>query len=153
MAGGRRRARIVVLQALFESDSSQHSALTVVERIAAEQGIPAASVEFARVLIEGVLAQQDRIDQAIARAAPAWPVDQLPAIDRNILRLAIYEMLGDNGTPVKAVINEAIELAKSFGSENSARFINGVLGTIERQRSELIASGRPREGGVGDNGL
>jgi len=63
-------------------------------------------------------------------------VEQLPAIDRNILRLAIGEMLGDNGTPVAAVINEAVELAKGFGSESSAKFVNGVLGSIERKRSE-----------------
>lgn len=147
MAGGRRRARIVALQALFEADSSRHSPLEVLQRMLAEQGLPAPSAEFARALIQGVVEQQDQIDRAIARAAPAWPVDQLPAVDRNILRLAIHEILGDNGTPVKAVINEAIELAKSFGSDNSARFVNGVLGTIQRQRSELIASGRPREGG------
>jgi len=72
-------------------------------------------------------------------------VDQLAPIDRNILRLAIREMLGDNGTPVRAVINEAVELAKSFGSDNSAKFVNGVLGSIERQRKELqteLAKGR-----------
>ena len=147
MAGGRRRARIVALQALFEADSSHHSPLDVLRRMLAEQGLPAQSAEFARALIQGVVEQQDTIDQAIGQAAPAWPVGQLPAVDRNILRLAIYEILGDNGTPVKAVINEAIELAKSFGSDSSARFVNGVLGTIQRQRSELIASGQPREGG------
>jgi len=146
-AGSRRRARTVALQALFEADSSRHSPPEVLERMLREQGLPASSAEFARALVQGVLAEQARIDQAIAQAAPAWPVDQLPAVDRNILRLAIHEILGDNGTPVKAIINEAIELAKSFGSENSARFVNGVLGTIERQRSELIASGRSREGG------
>jgi len=108
-------------------------------------GEVADAVAFARGLIEGVLAQQDEIDRVIARAAPAWPVDQLAPIDRNILRLAIREMLGDNGTPVRAVINEAVELAKSFGSDNSAKFINGVLGSIERQRKELqteLAKGR-----------
>ena len=147
MAGSRRRARTAALQALFEADTSRHSPVDALERALGEQGLPAAAAQFARELVQGVLAEQERIDQVIAGAAPAWPVDQLPAVDRNILRLAIHEILGDNGTPVKAVINEAIELAKSFGSENSARFINGVLGTIERQRSELIASGRSREGG------
>jgi len=147
MAGSRRRARTAALQALFEADTSRHSPVDALERELSEQGLPAPAAQFARELVQGVLAQKERIDEVIAQAAPAWPVDQLPAVDRNILRLAIHEILGDNGTPVKAVINEAIELAKSFGSENSARFINGVLGTIERQRSELIASGRPREGG------
>ena len=137
-AGQRRRARIAALQALYEADSSHHEALEALERIVARQRLGAATAEFARDLIQGVLAQQDRIDQAIALAAPAWPVAQLPPVDRNILRLAIRELLGDNGTPVKAVINEAVELAKSFGSENSAKFVNGVLGTIERKRGELL---------------
>jgi N utilization substance protein B len=146
-AGSRRRARTVALQALFEADSSQHPRADVLERLLAEQKLPEAPAQFARDLIQGVTEQQDMIDGAIARAAPAWPVEQLPAVDRNILRLAIAEIVGDNGTPVKVIINEAVELAKSFGSDSSAKFINGVLGTIERQRSELIASGRPHQGG------
>ena len=138
MPGGhRRKARIAALQALYEGDTSKHAPLEALERIASEQRLPASAVTFARDLIDGVLADQDEIDRVIAQAAPAWPVEQLPPIDRNVLRLAIREMLGDNGTPVKAVINEAVELAKSFGSESSARFVNGVLGTIERQRHEL----------------
>ncbi len=135
--GQRRRARIAAFQALFEADSSHHKPLQVLRRIVAEQRLPAASVTFARDLIEGVLAQQDEIDRVIAQSAPAWPIEQLPPVDRNILRLAIREMLGDNGAPVRAVINEAVELAKSFGSDNSAKFVNGVLGSIERQRSKL----------------
>ncbi|OGO49704.1 MAG: transcription antitermination factor NusB [Chloroflexi bacterium RBG_16_68_14] len=136
-AGQRRRARIAALQALHEADSSRHAPLEVLERLVADQRLARETAAFARDLIQGVLAQQDEIDQAIARAAPAWPVEQLPPVDRNILRLAIREMLGDNGTPVRAVINEAVELAKTFGSESSAKFVNGVLGSIERQRSEL----------------
>lgn len=143
--GRRRRARIAALQALYERDTSQHEPMAVLERIAAQERLPADSIAFARALIEGVLSQQDDIDRVIARAAPTWPLEQLAAVDRNVLRLAIREMLGDNGTPVRAVINEAVELAKSFGSDSSARFVNGVLGTIERQRSELrieLAQGR-----------
>jgi transcription antitermination protein NusB len=145
--GGRRRARTAALQALFEADTSSHTRTEALERTITDQKMPEPAARFARDLIRGVTEQQDVIDSAIARAAPAWPVEQLSAVDRNILRLAIYEIVGDNGTPVKAVINEAVELAKSFGSDNSAKFINGVLGTIERQRSELIASGKPRQGG------
>lgn len=143
--GRRRRARIAALQALYERDTSHHEVQATLTRIAAAERLPADSVAFARALIEGVLAQQDEIDSVIAKAAPAWPVDQLAPIDRNVLRLAIREMLGDNGAPVRAVINEAVELAKSFGSDNSAKFINGVLGSIERQRAELqaeLAKGR-----------
>ena len=135
-AGQRRRARIVALQALYEADSSHHAPLEALRRIAGEQRLPQEPAAFARDLIQGVLAQQDEIDRIIGQAAPAWPVEQLPPVDRNILRLAIREMLGDNGTPVRAVINEAVELAKSFGGENSAKFVNGVLGSIERQRDQ-----------------
>lgn len=135
-SGRRHRARIAALQALYEADTSPHAANEAIGRIAKEQDLPERSVEFATDLVQDVLAKRDEIDTMIARTAPAWPVDQLPAIDRNILRLAISEMLGNNGTPVRAAINEAVELAKSFGSENSAKFINGVLGTIERERRE-----------------
>lgn len=134
--GSRRQGRVAALQALFEADNSGHSAAEALRRIVDSQGVPPESAAFAQGLIEGVVAQQDELDQVIAGAATAWPVKQLPAVDRNILRLAIREMLEDNGTPVKAAINEAVELAKQFGSENSAKFVNGVLGTIERRRQE-----------------
>lgn len=134
--GSRRQARVAALQALFEADNSGHSALEALRRIVESQRVPPDSAAFAKGLIEGVLAQQDEIDQVIAGAATAWPVAQLPAVDRNILRLAIRELLEDNGTPVKAAINEAVELAKQFGSESSAKFVNGVLGTIARGRQE-----------------
>ena len=143
--GQRRRARIAALKAICEADTSDHLPQESLVRILAEKQIAQASADFARDLIEGVLAQRDEIDRTIADAAPAWPIDQLPAIDRNILRLAIREMLGDNGTPVSAVINEAVELAKSFGSEKSASFVNGVLGTIARQQNKT-QSNQPTKG-------
>jgi N utilization substance protein B len=136
MAGTRRRARVAALQALYEADTSTHGAAETLHRITMEERLPPSSSTFARELLDGVLRRRAEIDQTIAEAAPAWPVEQLPAIDRNILRLAIREMLGDNGAPVQAVINEAVELAKQYGSENSAKFVNGVLGSIERKRRE-----------------
>lgn len=134
--GGRHQARIAVLQALYESDSAQHAPLEALRRIVTQEKITQKSADFAQHLIQGVLSKQDEIDRTIAQAAPAWPVKQLSPVDRNVLRLAIWEMLGDNGTPVKVLINEAVELAKSFGSESSARFVNGVLGSVERQRDK-----------------
>jgi N utilization substance protein B len=134
--GSRRQARVAALQALYEADTSEHEVREALRNIVATQRVPADSKTYAQELIEGVRAQQDEIDRVIADAAPQWPVEQLPAIDRNILRLAIREMLADNGTPVKAAINEAVELAKQFGSESSAKFVNGVLGTIARRRQE-----------------
>lgn len=131
--GSRRQARTAALQALYEADSSSHAPLEALKRIATRERLGAESVAFAQALIEGVLARQGEIDAIIAEAAPAWPVEQLAPVDRNVLRLAIREMLGDNGTPDRVVINEAVELAKSFGSDTSARFVNGVLGTVQRR--------------------
>ena len=136
--GSRRRARVAALQSLYEGDSSQHAPLDALKRIAVEERLPREAAAFAQDLIQGVLAQQDEIDGIIAEAAPAWPVAQLAPVDRNVLRLAIHEMLGDNGTPLRVVINEAVELAKRFGSESSPKFVNGVLGTIERQRRKAL---------------
>ena len=86
--------------------------------------------QFARALVEGVLQHRDELDKVIAHSAPNWPVDQMSKIDKGILRLAIYEILFDNRVPLKAAINEAVELGKRFGSDSSSRFINGVLGTV-----------------------
>jgi N utilization substance protein B len=85
---------------------------------------------FALELVEGVLASRERIDEVIRETAPAFPLDQIAVVDRNILRLAIYEILIDNKVPMRAAINEAIELAKEYGGENSPKFINGVLGSV-----------------------
>jgi N utilization substance protein B len=131
MAGNsRRKARVAALQALYEADVSHHEPLPALERLAAEGGLTDAQTSFARSLVEGVLEQKDAIDDVIRQAAPQWPVDQLSAIDRNILRLAIREILMNNGAPIRAAINEAVEIAKIYGSDSSAKFINGVLGSV-----------------------
>ena len=142
-AAGRRRARAAALQALYEADTSSHKALDALRRIAVTDRLSGEAKAFAQDLIQGVLSQQDEIDTIIARAAPAWPVAQLAAVDRNILRLAIREMLGDNGTPVQVVINEAVELAKRYGSDSSSKFVNGVLGTVQRERSQTLMDQSP----------
>ena len=92
---------------------------------------------FATALVEGVLAHQAELDEIIVRSAPNWPIDQMSRIDKGILRLAIFEILFDNKVPLKAAINEAVELGKRFGSDSSSRFINGVLGTVADMRSQL----------------
>jgi len=131
MASRRRRARVIVLQALFEGDLTGHDPQAAADRLLVEKPLDASTEAFVRHLVEGVAKNRGRIDQAIQAAAPTWPVDQIPAVDRNILRLAIFEiMLNNNSVPVKVAINEAVELAKGFGSDSSARFVNGVLGTI-----------------------
>ena len=130
MTGPRRRARTLALQALYEADTAGHSAEEVLARLIAQSRVKTTVADFAGELVAGVLAHRQRIDEVIAEAAPAWPVNQLAAVDRNILRLAILEILINNRTPVRAAINEAVELAKGFGSDNSARFVNGVLGSV-----------------------
>ena len=126
----RRKSRIAALQALYESDMSSHAALAALDRLVTDEELTEAQSSFARELVEGVIEQRAAIDDVIRQAAPQWPVEQISAIDRNILRLAIREILMNNGAPVRAAINEAVELAKSFGSDNSAKFVNGVLGSV-----------------------
>lgn len=131
----RRQARLMALQSLFEIDVTGHLPGVVIdERLneisREEHGDFVQGKEFLRWLVGGVIKHQSVLDELIHKYAPEWPVDQLAAIDRNILRLAIYEM-GSQGsdTPPKVVINEAVELAKTFGGDSSPRFVNGVLGS------------------------
>ncbi|MCD6452855.1 MAG: transcription antitermination factor NusB [Dehalococcoidales bacterium] len=136
MAGERHRARIVALQALYEVDSVGHEAEQVVGRLLAKRRLSEENSAFVRQLVSGVIHNKGELDQKISRFAPAWPVDQIPVVDRNILRLAIFEILFDKQTPVKVAINEAVELAKRFGSDSSPRFVNGVLGAVSTLVSE-----------------
>lgn len=126
----RHRARAAALQALFEIDCARHNPEIVIEQRLEEAGLPEAGASFARELVHGVRANQQALDALIARYAPEWPVDQIAIIDRNILRMAIYEILMREDTPTKVAINEAVELAKQFGSDSSGRFVNGVLGSL-----------------------
>ncbi|HEY7835468.1 MAG TPA: transcription antitermination factor NusB [Ktedonobacterales bacterium] len=126
----RRQSRRLALQALYEYDTAQHDVEAVLRRHVEEKRSDPAVAAFAADLVQGVLAHQDEIDAAIEGAASEWPLARMARIDKNILRLAIYEILFNNAVPAKAAINEAVELAKTFGSETSSRFVNGVLGTI-----------------------
>lgn len=130
MAPPRRLAREVALQALYEVDVSGHSPQAALDRLIEEEELDPSLAEFSRTLFEGVLENRERIDQIIEQAAPAWPAHQLAPVDRNVLRLAIREFFVDNLTPVSAAINEAIELAKKYGSDSSGKFVNGVLGAV-----------------------
>ena len=130
MAGARRKARALALQALYEIDSAGHEAEKVLTHLPAEERLSEENVNFTRDLVSGVIQNKEKIDENIQNLAPAWPIEQVPVVDRNILRLAILEILLDNKVPVKAAINEAVELAKMFGSDNSPKFVNGVLGSV-----------------------
>jgi N utilization substance protein B len=131
----RHYARIVAMQAMYESDfKSGHNAKEILERqlekIKSEDNQE--NFEFAKDLVEKAVGARDDIDKTIEEIAPEWPIEQVAVIDRNIIRLAICELLNFE-TPPKVVINEAIELGKTFGSETSSKFINGVLGTVYRK--------------------
>ena len=126
----RHQARVSALQALFEIDCAGHNPTTVIERRLHDVPLPEAGADFARDLVQGVSQHQEELDALVGQYAPEWPVDQIATIDRNILRLAIYEILMRDDTPVKVAINEAVELAKEFGSDSSGRFVNGVLGSL-----------------------
>ena len=130
MVGVRRKARIIALQALYEFDSVRHETDEVLARLLKDAGLADEQAAFARELVSGVIQNKERIDRDIQDLASAWPVEQIPIVDRNIIRLAIFEILLDNKVPVKVAINEAVELAKMFGSESSPKFVNGVLGSV-----------------------
>lgn len=120
----------MALQALYEYDCVGHDPQSCIDRIIEESPLAEESIEFARELVSGVGQNQAEIDAHIHRFAPTFPVEQLAIIDRAILRMAIYEMAFDKSVPIKVAINEAVELAKTYGSVNSAKFINGVLGSL-----------------------
>lgn len=133
----RRRARVVALQALFEVDTAHHEPARSFEARLEENPLPPPALDFARELLYGVLKHEARLDVVIQRIAPEWPIEQMAPVDRNILRLAAYEIILVADTPPKVVINEAVELAKIFGSDSSSRFVNGVLGTLLANREQL----------------
>ena len=134
----RHQARRIALQALYEIDIAGHKPGTVISARLAEQDPPLRkdTADFVRRIVAGVAAQTGELDHIIAHFAPEWPVTQIATIDRNILRIALWEILA-NGTPIRVAINEAVELAKEFGAESSPRFINGVLGAATRRKREL----------------
>ena len=139
--GLRHLARIAALQTLFELEYAANSPNSVLERTLSMKALTGVGASFARELVRGVLENQDRLNSTIKHYATAFPVDQLAGMDRNILKIALYEILLADKTPAKVAINEAVDLAKEFGSETSPKFINGVLGTVllkEREQRKQI---------------
>ena len=135
----RRQARTSALQALYELDTTSHAASEVIAHRLEDTPLPPDGEAFLRQLVGGVRSRQSQLDALIQQYAPAWPVAQIAVIDHNILRLALLELTGATDTPPKVAINEAVDMAKIFGSDNSSRFVNGVLGTAlgSRERIEL----------------
>jgi len=126
----RQRGRIAALKALYELDATQHDLGVVLTRRLADEQLSAEGEQFAREIVMGVWQHREELDQLIQRHAPEWPVDQMAVVDRNVLRIAIYEFSLAHITPLKVAINEAIEIAKTYGSDSAPRFVNGVLGAL-----------------------
>lgn len=142
----RRRARVLAFQTLYEVDVSGHRPIDVLQRLASDLKVDPEVVDYARHIIAGVARHRQEIDGLISRFAPAWPIAQMSPVDRNILRIGIFEAVYNSTTiPVGVAINEAVELAKQFGSESTSRFVNGVLGQIVAtiNRAEPTQNGSP----------
>ena len=133
----RTRARSLALQVLYEVDMANHSPADVFRARLEESPLSDELSDFARKIIFGVLPRTTDLDQLIAKYAPEWPFEQVAAIDRNILRIALWEFAVFHETPVKVAINEAVELAKEFGSDSAPRFVNGVLGALADHQHEI----------------
>jgi len=133
----RTRARALALQVLYEVDVAKHVPGEVFQARLEETPLTDELAEFARQIIFGILPIAHELDQLIAKYAPEWPLDQIAAIDRNILRMSLWEFAVSHETPIKVAINEAVELAKQYGSDSAPRFVNGVLGSLAEHLHEI----------------
>ena len=135
----RHLSRMIAMQTLYELDFRPDSNKDeVMDRNISEYADKCES-DFVDLLVEGVSKLKDELEDIVTEAAPEWPIDQISLIDREVLRVAIYELLYVNDIPPKVSINEAVELAKQFGGENSSKFVNGVLGTIYKKYEDKIS--------------
>ena len=138
----RHLSRSIVMQSLYEWDffDKKRDLVKIVERNIKEFAPGLEDTSFIWQLVTGVVKKIKQLDQIIEKVAPEWPINQISIIDRNVLRIGIYELLfaKKDEVPSKVAINEAIELAKSFGGESSGKFINGVLGTIYKETAEKL---------------
>jgi N utilization substance protein B len=134
----RTRARSIALQALYEIDVTGHPPELVIAERLSESPLEDNLGDFARRIVFGIQPIVHELDQIIARHAPEWPLDQVAIIDRNIMRIALWEIAVSNQTPLKVAINEAVELAKIYGSESTPRFVNGVLGSLALHYNDIV---------------
>ena len=123
-------ARLAALQTLYEVSVVAHDPDEAFAKAAAEHGLAENAADFARGIVHGVLERKEQIDVPLSALAPNWPIHQMALVDRNILSIAIYEIMFGDETPARVAINEAVELAKAFGSDTSPKFVNGVLGSF-----------------------
>jgi N utilization substance protein B len=134
----RTRARSIALQALYEIDITGHPPEVVIAERLSETPLEDNLGDFARKIVFGIQPIVKELDEIIARHAPEWPLDQVAVIDRNIMRIALWEIAVSNQTPLKVAINEAVELGKIFGSESTPRFVNGVLGSLALHHNDIV---------------
>ena len=133
----RTKARCVALQVLYEVDMSGHRPESVFSQRLEENPLEDNLTEFTSQIVFGVFPLFEKLDQFISQHAPEWPMDQVAVIDRNIIRIALWEFAVSELTPVKVAINEAIELAKLYGADSTPRFVNGVLGSLANRQDEI----------------
>jgi transcription antitermination protein NusB len=133
----RTKARGLALQVLYEYDLTGHAVGEILEDRLSEEEYDEKLQVFSRSIIVGVVPLIEKLDSLVSVHAPDWPMDQVAVIDRNILRIALWEFAVTEMTPVKVAINEAIELAKIYGSDSSSRFVNGVLGSLVDYQEEI----------------
>jgi N utilization substance protein B len=149
MASNRHLGRIIALQTLYEqelresADDPEFDLFEVMKRNIARYHTMLDDTAFVERLVKGVSEGSKRLDEELQPVAPEWPIDQIARMDRLVLRIGLYELESEEDVPPKVVINEAVELAKAFGGENSSKFINGVLGTLLRNREEVTE--KPKE--------
>ena len=133
----RTKARSVALQVLYEVDMSGHKPESVFSQRLEENPLEGSLSDFTSQIVFGVYPLFEKLDQFISQHAPEWPMDQVAVIDRNIIRIALWEFAVSELTPVKVAINEAIELAKLYGADSTPRFVNGVLGSLANRQDEI----------------
>lgn len=142
MASNRHLGRIIALQTLYEQEmrldagDTDFDNLAVIKRNIERYKEAIEDIVFIERLVSGVTTKQAELDATLQPVAPEWPIDQIARMDRLVLRIGLYELENEADVPPKVVINEAVELAKAFGGENSSKFVNGVLGTLLRNREE-----------------
>ena len=150
MASNRHLGRIIALQTLYEQDFRRDAGdpnwneSDIIARNIARYEQMVDDTAFIELLVDGVMEHAERLDAELTPVAPEWPIDQIPRMDKLILRMGLYELQSAPDVPAKVVINEAVELAKAFGGDNSSRFINGVLGTLLRNREGDAAKVEPK---------
>lgn len=152
MSANRHLGRIIALQTLYEMElrgeceDKTFDLKQVLKRNIHRYKAMVDDEDFIEKLVNGIVAHQDELDATIQPVAPEWPLNQIARMDRLVLRIGTYELMRESKVPPKVVINEAVELAKSFGGDNSSKFINGVLGTILRQQEENAKPVKPSTG-------